>query len=374
MMLDRSNPDENLANGSPLVNRSNSMAAPADSPEEQPSTVAPAPRRRRWLRWTLLTAITIGLVALLVHRVDWTQLKEAIRLARFSFVALAGVVAVSVCMWGCIERLWVLLGPLPHGGTAVSRLELASIHYASCAAHNLLPAPAGEVVRTVQLRRRHGYSVGVLVAAQLVEKVIEALGLGIEVLVVALLSPPPKALGVSMYAIAGIGAGGAVAVLVLGERYRRRHKETADADAPERDAPATSVRGARAHVDAFMRRIAEGLYLVRSPRIWAIGLVWSVIADLANAATVGLVLAALGIQLPVSAWFLAMLAARAAGLFPSTPGQFGVQEGAVVVVLKALGVAYTPAFAVAVLHHIVHFVPVTLAGLWELRRQWAEVK
>jgi uncharacterized protein (TIRG00374 family) len=373
MMLDRSNPDENLANGSPLVNSSNSMAAaPINDPEEQPSTIAPKRRGRRWLRWTILTAITIGLVGLLVHRLDWTQLKDAIRLARFSYVAIAGVVAVSICMWGCIERLYVLLGPLPHSGTAVSRLELASIHYASCAAHNLLPAPAGEVVRTVQLRRRHGYSVGVLVAAQLVEKVIEALGLGIEVLVVALLSPPPKALGVSMYALAGIGAGGAIAVLVLAERYRRRHKETADADAAEKDA--TSIRGARAHVDAFMRRLAEGLYLVRSPRIWATGLVWSVIADLANAATVGLVLAALGIHLPVSAWFLAMLAARAAGLFPSTPGQFGVQEGAVVVVLQALGVGYTPAFAVAVLHHIVHFVPVTLAGLWELRRQWAEVK
>ncbi|HZS36751.1 MAG TPA: lysylphosphatidylglycerol synthase transmembrane domain-containing protein [Polyangia bacterium] len=348
------------------MNSSNLMVEP--NPVE-----AGAPPRARWrnvLRWTLLVAITVGLLALLVRRVDWAQFLAAMKLAKFWQIAVAGAVAVSVCMWGCIERLWVLLGPLPHGGTAVGRLELASIHYASCAAHNLLPAPAGEVVRTVQLRRRHGYSVGVLVAAQLVEKVIESLGLGIEVLVVALLSPLPARLGVPMYVFAGIGAGGAIAVLLVAQRYHARHAGAAATEAPD----GAAIRGVRGHVTSFVRRLSEGMYLVRAPRIWAIGLFWSIVADLANAATVGLVLSALGIHLPVSAWFLVMLAARAAGLFPSTPGQFGVQEAAVVLVLSALGVDQSRAFAVAVLHHVVHFVPVTLAGLYELRRQWAEVK
>jgi uncharacterized membrane protein YbhN (UPF0104 family) len=321
----------------------------------------------RWLRWTLLVAITAGLIALLVHRIDLGQFTAALRLARLWLIALAAAVAVTVCRWGCIERLWTLLGPLPHTGTAITRLELASIHYASSAAHNLLPAPAGEVVRTVQLRRRHGYSVGSLVAAQLVEKVIESLGLGIEVLVVALLSPLPSALGVSLYVFAGLGAGGALAVLLIAWRWKARH---ADAPPDEPPPPGFSAASLRAHGRAFVRRLGEGMYLSRSPRVWAAGLFWSVVSDLGNAATVGLVLAALGLHLPVSAWFLTMLAARAAGLFPSTPGQFGVQEAAVVLVLHVVGVDDARALAVAVLHHIAHFVPVTVAGLFELRRQW----
>jgi uncharacterized membrane protein YbhN (UPF0104 family) len=55
---------------------------------------------------------------------------------------------------------------------------------------------------------------------------------------------------------------------------------------------------------------------------------------------------------------------------PSTPGQFGVQEAGVVIALGLVGVDHNRALAVALLHHMAHFVPVTLIGLVELRRQW----
>jgi glycosyltransferase 2 family protein len=337
---------------------------PIEPPVSTAATTATGASVRPWLKWALLIAITIGLCAILVERVDWTQFAGAMKLARVPLIALAGFVAVTLCMWGCIERLMQLLQKLPRAGEPLSRWELASIQYAASAAHNLLPAPAGEVLRTVQLKRRHGYGLGVLVAAQLVEKVIEALGLGLEILVVAIVSPLRATLGVSLYVFAGVSVGGALVALVAARRFRARHAgeaEPADAPAP---------RGVRGHAAAFARRLGEGLYLVRSPRTWVVALFWSCVSDLSNAATVGLVLAALGLHLPVAAWFLVMLAARMAGLFPSTPGQFGVQEAAVVVVLRVLGIDDTHAFAVAILHHVAHFVPVTAVGLWELRRQW----
>ena len=314
-------------------------------------------------RWLVPATILAALAWLIVRKIDGHEFAQALRLADWRLVAGAGILAGTLCMGGLILRLYTLLSALPHG-TPVGLFELASIHFASSAAHNLLPAPAGEVLRTVQLKRRHGYSVGVLVAAQLIEKVVEALGLGIGTLVVASMGGLPRALGASMYAFAALGVGGAIVALVVGWRWQL-------SDAPYASAEGLSFGAAtRVHVGNFFRRLGEGMHQLRSPSVWARSLVWSMMSDVANALTVGLCLMAVGVTLPLAAWFLIMLVARAAGLVPSTPGQFGVQEAGVVIALGLVGVDHNRALAVALLHHMAHFIPVTLIGLVELKRQW----
>jgi hypothetical protein len=314
-------------------------------------------------RWLLPLAVLAVLAWLIARKIDGHEFAAALRLADWRLVVGAGILAGTLCMAGCILRLFTLLGALPHQAP-VGIVELGSIYFASSAAHNLLPAPAGEVLRTVQLKRRHGYTVGVLVAAQLVEKVVEALGLGIGTLVVASLGGLPRAVEASMYAFAALGAGGAIVALVVGWRWKL-------SDAPYAEAKDLPFGAAvRVHVGNFFRRLGEGMHQLRSPSVWARALVWSMMSDAANALTVGLCLTAVGVSLPIAAWFLVMLAARAAGLLPSTPGQFGVQEAGVVVALGLVGVDHNRALAIALLHHMAHFVPVTLIGLVELRRQW----
>jgi hypothetical protein len=314
-------------------------------------------------RWLVPAAIFAALAWLIVHKIDAHEFAQALRLADWRLVVGAGILAGTLCMGGLILRLYTLLSALPHDAP-VGLFELASIHFASSAAHNLLPAPAGEVLRTVQLKRRHGYAVGVLVAAQLIEKVVEALGLGIGALVVASMGGLPRGLDASMYAFAALGAGGAAVALAVGWRWKL-------SGAPYAATDGLPFRAAmRAHVANFFRRLGEGLHQLRSPSVWARALVWSMMSDAANALTVGLCLMAVGVTLPLAAWFLIMLVARAAGIVPSTPGQFGVQEAGVVVALGLVGVDHNRALAVALLHHIAHFVPVTLIGLVELKRQW----
>jgi glycosyltransferase 2 family protein len=316
-------------------------------------------------RWLVPAAIFAALAWLIVHKIDAHEFARALRLADWRLVVGAGILAGTVCMGGLILRLYTLLSALPHKAP-VALLELASIHFASSAAHNLLPAPAGEVLRTVQLKRRHGYAVGVLVAAQLIEKVVEALGLGIGTLVVAALMSGglPRGLSASMYAFAALGAGGATVALVVGWRWKL-------SDAPYAVTDGLAFGAAtRAHVANFFRRLGDGMHQLRSPSVWARALAWSILSDVANAVTVGMCLMAVGVTLPLAAWFLVMLVARAAGIVPSTPGQFGVQEAGVVIALGLVGVDHNRALAVALLHHMAHFVPVTLIGLVELRRQW----
>ena len=244
-------------------------------------------------RWLVPAAIFAALAWLIVHKIDAHEFSQALRLADWRLVAGAGILAGTLCMGGLILRLYTLLSALPHDAP-VGLFELASIHFASSAAHNLLPAPAGEVLRTVQLKRRHGYTVGVLVAAQLIEKVVEALGLGIGTLVVASMGGLPRALGASMYAFAALGAGGAAVALVVGWRWK-----LSDAPFAVTDGLAWGA-AMRAHVANFFRRLGEGMHQLRSPSVWSRALVWSILSDVGNAVTVGLCLAAVGVTLPLA--------------------------------------------------------------------------
>jgi glycosyltransferase 2 family protein len=325
--------------------------------------------KTKLLRWMLPALLLAAIVWLLGRQIDLHRFVVTLQTARWPLVALAACVAGTLCMGGLVLRLHRLLQELPHD-EPIGVWEMASIYFASSAAHNVLPAPAGEVLRTVQLKRRHGYSVGVLVAAQLIEKVIEALGLAIGALTMASLGQLPHALDRWMFVIAALGVGGATVALGIGWSYR-----PAAATAPLGDATGLPlVAATRVRVAGFFRRLGEGLHQLRAPSVWLRALGWSMLSDAANALTVGLCLMAVGVTLPFAAWFLAMLAARGAGLVPSTPGQFGVQEAGVVGALSLVGVDRDRALAIALLHHMAHFVPVTLIGLIELRRWWAPTK
>jgi len=109
--------------------------------------------------------------------------------------------------------------------------------------------------------------------------------------------------------------------------------------------------------------------LLGGPWRWSGPLLCSLICDAGNALSLGLVLSSLDLHLPIGAWFVLVSAARLAGLVPSTPGQFGVVEAAMVLAMSAFGLPAERAFAAALIYHLAHFAPVTLLGLVELRRQ-----
>jgi uncharacterized membrane protein YbhN (UPF0104 family) len=295
-----------------------------------------------------------GLVLLAVRSIDLAAFKNALIHADLRLAALAGLIAVTVCMLASSMRLWVLMRPLPSVGPGVGFWSLTSIYLASSAAHHLLPAPAAEVARTVYLKKRYGYTIGALLASQLVEKVIDGLGLGIEVLVLAIFANLPRILDRTLLAAGSVAAAGVLGFLGFAWWWGRKHRDEAPSG----------------RISAFLHRTFEAMFLLRKPKLWAAALGFSMINDLANAATFGLAAAACGVHLSIASWFILLLVARFAGVLPSTPGQFGVIEAGLVLALSAFGVDHARALAVAVIYHLAHFVPVTAVGLFELRRQW----
>jgi uncharacterized protein (TIRG00374 family) len=306
------------------------------------------------IRMLLGLALLAGLVVLAVRSIDLAAFENALVHADLRLAGLAALVSVTVCMGASSARLWVLMRPLPSEGPPVGFWPLTSIYLASSAAHHLLPAPAAEVARTLYLKKRYGYTIGALLAAQLVEKVIDGLGLGLEVLALALFASLPRILDRTLLAAGSLAAVGVLGFLGFAWWWGRKH----------RDEPPSG------RISAFLHRTFEAMFLLRKPKLWAVALGFSMVNDLANAATFGLASVACGIHLSLASWFILLLVARFAGVLPSTPGQFGVIEAGLVLALSAFGVDHARALAVAVIYHLAHFVPVTTVGLFELRRQW----
>jgi uncharacterized membrane protein YbhN (UPF0104 family) len=304
------------------------------------------------LRSVLVLVLALGLIAFAARDVEVRPLLDVLGRSNGKALALAALLGLVVAVGAGAQRLWCFVRPLA-ASPGISRGQFLSVYLASSAAHNLLPAPAGEVLRTLYVARTYGYSVGALTAAQLLDKLVDALGLGIEALVVAAVVLLPGTLGLHITTF-GCVVCVAVLLLVLGARWR-----------PAGAGPVAPPAG---RIARFLSQLRVGLSLLRDPSVLLRSLGWSMLSDAGNLLTVPLVLWALGAEAGPGAWFAVMAAARVSGLIPATPGQIGVQELGIVLVLRLFEVEQSVAIAAALVYRVVHFVPVTLLGLLELRR------
>jgi uncharacterized membrane protein YbhN (UPF0104 family) len=88
--------------------------------------------------------------------------------------------------------------------------------------------------------------------------------------------------------------------------------------------------------------------LVRSPRLAAQVLAWSVAITLTRLGAVAALVAALGLPHPLLAALVICPALDLAGAVPLTPGNLGVASGAVAVALQSRGIGVTQALAVGI--------------------------
>lgn len=334
------------------------------APEAAPA--APRPRLPGWLRRALALAAAAAVCWLVFRSVDRERLLGALAHADLRLFALAVLLNVTLNAWARAMRWKVLLQPLPRTGPAPGTVELAMLLFASQTVSTLLPARAGDALRVIEPHRRHGYSLGGLVAVHLVEKLIEIAVFALLAVPVALTvaAPAPAAVRGALWGFcAVVAAAVAVAWRVAGASPRAGGVRETLVRLAGRLSPSFSAR-----VEAFFGRLGEALALLRARRVWTRALGWSLLNDLADACMIGACLAAVGLHLPAGAWLLVLIAVNVAIAFPSTPGQIGVLEAGAVLSLASLQVDQGAALAGALLYHASHLVPVTLLGLVELLR------
>lgn len=291
----------------------------------------------------LMVAAVVALCAWMLWRMDLATVGHALAHASPLLVAasiLANLVGVALRA----SYLHVLLRPR----WPVPVRRLLGYHLAACAASNLLPGRAGELVRIFLLKRREGVPVPSAVALSLVEKAVLLGALLLTMLPLPLLLPHlPSAGRATLWTLAAFGLGAVAAAFVVARLDRL---------------PWLARR-----VPPWLHRFVEGVHVMRHGRYFVAALGLALLIWATDAAGLWLALRALGTPVSVGATLLGLLALNLAIALPSTPGQLGAFEAGAVIGLKMAGVPSEQALAAALVYHAVQALPVTLLGLGGLR-------
>jgi uncharacterized protein (TIRG00374 family) len=307
---------------------------------------------RRW-QTLLVGLLTAALLWLFLRNIDLRLAWRAVLDADIGWIAAAIAATFSTYLL----RSWrwqALLAPL--GAVPFSVAFRATVM--GFAANLLLPARAGEFLRAYAIGRHGLVSAPAAFATVIVERVLDLvvvlLLFGCGILFSSIdVGSPIRAAGW----IAAAGAGALLLVLFVLAGHPERVGQLTDR--LSRRLPA----GPAALAGRLARTLTDGLRIMRSPRHFALALLWSVPVWLSIAA--GIVFTTWAFSLPMSLLgsFL-VVGYLTVGVTVPTPGSAGGFHYFYQLALtQFFGANESAAGAAAVVLHLVSFVPVTMLGL-----------
>lgn len=229
--------------------------------------------------------------------------------------------------------------------------------------NNVLPARAGEIARAYALtsevpRVRFTTSVASLVVDRLFDAlVLLALGL------IAVMDPAfPSNATIAGQPLADWARGGIVLTagllaIVYMLVFFPRVLIGAVGALTRQFAPRMEERGR-----VTIQRFSDGLSVMRTPRRFAVVLVWTLVHWLVGALATWLGFFAVGIELPFSAALFVQSVTAFGVALPAAPGFFGVFEAIAVITLAVYGISAALATSWAIGFHILTFIPITIIG------------
>lgn len=308
---------------------------------------------RTWIGF----AVSLLFLALLLARVDRHELLDALGGVRPGWFAPA-LLLLAASLWVRATRWTVILRPVRPIGTR----DAASLLVIGYAANNLLPARAGEVVRSLLFQRRHGGSALTALATIVVERVFD--GSVLAVFLAAALAGGTTSGPLRTLALV---AGAAFTALLLGLAALSAWP------GPMRTVIGRLLAiipgGLRGRVEPLVGRFLDGLVLVRGAGTWASVLGLTALSWTLEAGCYWMVGEAFDLGLAPWAYLGICGAANLAIAAPSTAGGIGPYEFFAREVAVALGVAAAAATAYALVLHAVILLPVALAGVILLWRE-----
>jgi uncharacterized protein (TIRG00374 family) len=317
----------------------------------------------RPLRRLLVALIGIGISAvalgIAVRNVDLATVARRLSEADVRYLLLA-LVAASVQV--CLRTLrWQVLLPVRPGGERVEARRILPVLLIGYLGNVALPARLGEVIRTFLLSRRESLDSVAVFGTVVLERILDVAALAAFALIVALaVGAPPWILGA-----AGLAAGiGVVGLLVATAGLPRAVLTMSDRLEPSASATGSSsfrLRGAAALL-RLVRRFSGGVGGSHSRRAIATAASLSFLAWPFDALLVWLVSSSINVDISPGAAALISAAAVLSTAVPSAPGYLGTYELAAASAAQAMGVASSPAFAVAVLAHAFTILPAAIAG------------
>ena len=303
-------------------------------------------------RWqTVLLGLIIGLVflALAMWQAEPGRMLVAFKTARYQYVGLAvGGLLVTIVIRGV---RWSVLteGRL----SSVDAFWLFNIGFLF---NNVLPARLGEIARAYLTGRRPNLhftsALSSIVVERLFDMVSVAVQLGFVLLVLPLLPQWAKSAG----AVMGLGAlAGIVALAIAARRpnWALDLGSTIIGILPRID---------RAKAREFLEPFVDGLGGVSSLRVFASGIILSIVAWIASGLTAWLLMLAFWDNASLISGQLAVAAAGLGVAIPGAPGGVGPFEWAVVNALAAIHLDTDVARSYALALHLLNFGGTSILG------------
>lgn len=316
----------------------------------------PVKSRRRAIYWIVALALAGALLYFSLRGIEWRQVWTIVRGARLPFVA-AALGTVSLALFIRAMRWRVLL-------SAERKIPVPLAFWATSAGYfgnNLLPARAGEVVRTLMVSRQSGMGKAFVLTTALSERVVDAIVLfSISAAVLLTLPVRPGWLAHAARPFAVLGLGGLVAIALVPAFESFWFRVLARLPLPSglrlglEDTLRQGLRGIRSLHDGS--RLSR--FLLLTAVIWFLDVVTALVTA-----------AALGISISPQLAFLLLAGLGLGSALPSTPGYVGIYQFVAVSILTPFGVSKNDAIAYILLFQATIYIVVMVWGLASLGQQ-----
>lgn len=318
-------------------------------------------------RWQFWVGVAISLLFLYIAlrglRLD--ELGQAMANANYLWL-LPGVAVYFLAVWARAWRWHHLLKPLK----AVSTARLFPTVCIGYFGNNILPARAGEVLRSVVLKRDEDIPVSASLATVIIERVFDGvIMLGFVFVNLPELAKLTQSSGFmgDIRSLALIGTGvflGALLVFLLMAMFPQRSEALI-----ERIAGRLLPQRYRQKVLGLSGRFLHGLASLRSPRLILMVFVTSVVIWLLETAKYWFVMHAFPFEVSFFTLMLMNGIVNLATTIPSAPGYVGTFDAPGIAVLQAYGVTQAVAAAYTLVLHAALWAPITLLGGYYMLRK-----
>jgi predicted dehydrogenase/uncharacterized membrane protein YbhN (UPF0104 family) len=332
----------------PVASTTGTLAAAGVPPASSPT----GQRRRRVLRGMGFAAL-VGAGAWTFHDVAWARLWTALTAARPGWIVLAAIVNLGAVAFQAVRWL-ALVRPLSRTATFAHAFKSMMVGFAFSM---VVPARAGELARMQWFSRRTGLPQASVLASIILDHLVNAAGL---LLGVALL---PFVVAVPLWIRPG--ATFALALFTMAAMIVFALRPTGgETTAPA--GPGVPVKG----MPAFLAKARHGLAAMGRPRALGVSCGASLASWVLEINVIAIAMRAVGLQLPLSAAFLVLLAVNLALAFPlAPPGNVGTLEVGATLALAGLGVGKEQALAFGLVYHFLQVAPIGVLGfLYTSRR------
>ena len=299
------------------------------------------PARRRVLRGVAVAAVLVAVVFILSRRFSLGVLADVFTEARLGFVLLALIanlasVAAKALTWQA--ALWAV-DDQEDGRARAGLREVVPAIFIGFLLNTVLFARLGEVARVSVLRRKLAardvdLPVSTAVGTLVTEQILSGITLVVVLIGVVVYVPVPRQATNLLAVLSGVVLiiGLVAAAIEVWNRLRRRHGPAADDDYVERWWHLLGIS-----FTAVLQSLREGQAIFARPKLLAWALVTSTLSWLAQLIGILFTLHAYGMgYLGLGAAGVVFLASNLVQLFPITPGNLGVFQGATAPLLVAL--------------------------------------